>query len=703
MSRRVAAAPGPEPRENRIRTEAGKWIRMRMGLLCGVLGLGLGLVVSAGWDLMVVDGPHWRELAERQRQRRLRVQPKRGIIYDRSGSALAVTVEVPSISLDATELLRGVPAQQVPVVARDAANRIGRALSLEPALVERKILAKRRWTWLRRHVTAEQVEAVRRLGAGQDGERIRGLMVEGEGRRFHPRRELAGPLLGFVAPDGKGKDGLEYALNRELEGHPDQLRGLRDRSGRLIFSEGVSDDQALAGHDLYLTIDQGIQYTAERELANVARTFEAIGGSVIVVEPNTGELLAMASWPGYNPNDYGQSSPEQRRNRAVVDAFEPGSTMKIFTVAAGLAAGTLQPTQQLYCEKGAMAIDNVVIRDTHPAEWLSVPQLLAQSSNICAAKVGLGLGEGLYEAFRRFGFGERTGIDVPGESSGTLRPRGRPWVQVETAAASFGQGISVTNLQLAMATAAIANGGELLEPTLIGKVTTANGEVVRQGAPRVRRRVVSKKVADQVAEMLVAVTEDGGTGIEADIEGYRVAGKTATAQKTDPKTGRYSLDDYIASFVGFVPAKNPVAVVVVTVDEPRVDHAGGAVAAPVFKRVAEMVLRYRGLTPRGTKPVDLKELARRPDPAHLTHAALREARGEAPAVQEVQQAGKPGKDQVRLPDFTGWPVRAALKQTVELGVRPEVSGTGLLARQEPPPGSIVDKGTPVKLIFRPAS
>ena len=231
--------------KNRIQSEEGKWIRMRMGLLCGVLGLGLGLVVSAAWDIMVVDGPHWRELAEKQRQRRLRVQPKRGIVYDRSGSALAVTIEVPSVSLDATELLRGVPPQQVPVVARDAANRIARALDLEPALVERKILAKRRWTWLRRHVTAEQVEAVRRLAAGEGGERIRGLIVEGEGRRFHPRRELAGPLLGFVAPDGKGKDGLEYALNRELEGHPDQLRGLRDRSGRLIFSEGITDRKSV--------------------------------------------------------------------------------------------------------------------------------------------------------------------------------------------------------------------------------------------------------------------------------------------------------------------------------------------------------------------------------------------------------------------------------------------------------------------------
>src|SRR5690606_35016007 len=203
--------------------------------------------------------------------------------------------------------------------------------------------------------------------------------------------------------------------------------------------------------------------------------------------------------PGYNPNDYTASSPEQRRNRAVVDAFEPGSTMKIFTIAAGLSAGTIQPTQRLYCEKGAMAVDNVVIRDTHPSEWLSISQVLAQSSNICAAKIGLALGDGLYEAFRRFGFGERTGEELPGESSGTLHPRGRPWVQVETAAASFGQGISVTNLQMAMAAAAIANGGELLEPVLIRKVTTASGEVVRQSARQVRRRGVSKRVAQQLA------------------------------------------------------------------------------------------------------------------------------------------------------------------------------------------------------------
>ncbi len=449
-----------------------RWIRVRMGILSGLLALGLGLVVSAGYSLMVEDGAAWRELAEGQRQRRLHVAPKRGAIYDRNGSALAVSVEVPSVSMDAVELLRGVAPGQVPLVARACANRIAGVLGLDAAVVERRILQKRRFAWLKRQISAEEADKVRALSNdGPQQERVRGLVVEGEGRRYYPRRELAGPLLGFVAPDGEGKDGLEYALNDELKGQIDKLAGLRDRSGRLIFADGVEDDQALAGHNVYLTIDQGIQYTAERELAQSARQFEAAGGSVVVMDPHTGEILALASWPLFNPNDYGDAEPDQRKERAASAAFEPGSSVKMFTVAAGLAAGVITPTQKLYCEKGVMPVDNVLIRDTHPAEWLTISQILAVSSNICAAKIGLSLGEAkLYEAFRRFGFGERPGVGVPGEASGTLRPRGRGWVQVETASAAFGQGISVSNLQLAMAMSAIANGGELYEPILVKKV-----------------------------------------------------------------------------------------------------------------------------------------------------------------------------------------------------------------------------------------
>ena len=258
---------------NRVRTAEGRGIRLRMGLLCGVLALGMGLVVSAGWDIMVEDGMNWRELAEDQRQRRLRVRPKRGLLYDRNGSALSASVEVPTVSMDAEDLLRGVDPQDVPRVAREAARRIAHALAIDEKLVERKILAKRRWTWLRRRVSAEQVEAIRMLSKGERGERIRGLIIEGEPKRFYPRRELAGPLLGFVSPDGVGRDGLEYSLNDDLEGHADQLRGLRDRSGRLIFPDGIEDERAFAGHNVHLTIDQGIQFAAERQLASSAKAW----------------------------------------------------------------------------------------------------------------------------------------------------------------------------------------------------------------------------------------------------------------------------------------------------------------------------------------------------------------------------------------------------------------------------------------------
>lgn len=688
---------------NRIRTEAGYWVRARIALLCGALAIGLGVVVASGYQLTVVDGRTWREIAEEQRQRRLHVTPKRGSIFDRNGAALAVSVDVPSVSLDALEALRGVEPQNVPVVARQMANRIAAALSLDPSKVEQKILSKRRFAWLKRQLSVAEAAAIRDMMQEQGSEYpVRGLVVDGEARRYYPRRALGSTLLGFVAPDGLGKEGIELSLQDELAGRVEQLKGLRDRSGRLLFADGVEDDRALAGHNLYLTIDQGIQYIAERELALAAETFEAIGGSVAIVDPKTGEILALANWPAYNPNDYRLSSADQRRNRAVTDRFEPGSTMKMFTVAAGLSAGSITPTQQLYCEKGRMPVDNIVIRDTHPAEWLTITQILAVSSNICAAKIGLSLGGGkLYEAFRRFGFGSATELPVPGESDGILLPRSRPWVQVETAAASFGQGISVTNLQLAMGVAALANRGELMTPILVKKVTTATGEVVREAVPKVRWQAVSKQVARTMTEMLVAVTEGEGTGVAAAIQGFQVAGKTATAQKIDPATGRYSPDNFISSFVGIAPARNPALVIAVTLDEPMIDHAGGAVAAPVFRRIADFSLKYLGLVPHGVKQADLGELSRSADPARATQAILRQANGKAPTIQETSVTG--AIKGLRVPDMTGWPAREVMRKVTELGMVPKISGSGLVARQSPEPGQPVAAGQELLIELEPAS
>lgn len=684
----------------------GRYIRLRMGVLCGLLALGLGLVVSAGFDLMVSNGGEWREIAERQRQRRLSMQPKRGSLYDRNGSALAVSVEVPSISVDAAELLKDVPVERLDAYINDASAKIAAALGLEPSSVAKKLVQRRRFAWLKRRVSAEEVEAIRHLSVGGErgAGRIRGLSIAGEGHRYFPRRELAAPLLGFVDPDGKGREGVELALNSDLQGQTEQLSGLRDRNSKLFFVNAVEDERILAGHDVTLSIDQGIQFAAEAELAAATKTFEATGGSVVVVEPNTGEILAIASFPTYNPNDYSTSDVAARRSRGLADTFEPGSSMKIFTIAAGLASGVITPTQELFCEKGIMKVDNVFIRDTHPAAMLSIPKIMSLSSNICAAKIGLAVGgDRLYEVLRRFGFGQHLGVPVTGESSGTLRPRGRSWVDVETAAASFGQGISVTALQLAMAVSAIANGGELMEPILVRKVATATGQAIRSSASRVRRRVVSRAVAAQVAEMMIGVTEGQGTGVEAALEGFEVAGKTATAQKTDPSTGRYSENKFVASFVGFVPARNPAVAIAVVVDEPMVDHAGGNVAAPIFRRVAKMALEYKGLVPRGTSRVNVAELSGRVDPAARAYEIMRVQRGEAPSIQALEEPAPIIQGAVQMPDMSGWPMRDAIRQIAELGLVPLVHGTGLLTRQVPSPGKNSIKGASVDLYFQPAS
>ena len=686
-----------------------KWIRVRMGVVCGLMGLGCGLIVSSAYKLQVDDGPAWREMAEAQRQRRLHVAPKRGTMYDRNGVPMAVSVEVPSISADAFEMLRMVDEKAPPGAIKQIAGQLAKALHLDAAEVLTRIASRRRFVWLKRRVTADEVEAVRALGdPKKSANPLRGLQIEGEGRRYYPNRDLAGTTLGFVAPDGEGKEGLELQLEDELRGHAEEVKGLRDRSGRLLFAEGVSDEQSLAGHSVFLSIDQGIQYVAEQELNSAVRTYEATGGSVVVMDPNTGEILAMASNPTYNPNDYSESPLESRRNRAIQDRFEPGSTIKVFTLAAALAAHTLTPTQKTYCEKGSMAIDNVIIHDTHVSEWLTPTQLLAVSSNIGAAKIGIELGESkLYDAFRRFGFGEPTGLPLPGEAAGVLRSRGRPWVPVETAAASFGQGVSTTTVQLAMAIGAIANGGRLMEPILVKKVTDGTGNVVHENPPKVRREAVPAQVARTMAEMLVAVTEGEGTGIEAAFQGFKVAGKTATAQKADPETGRYTADRFVASFIGFVPADKPRIAIAVVLDEPMLTHAGGAVAAPVFRRIAQFSLRYLGVKPTGGADVTLSTVAR---DAVMPESSAKPAssgvpwRTSAPPVsREAPEIAVNQGPSATLPTFVGMPAREALRMATALGVEPSLLGSGVVARQEPSAGAVVPRGTVLKLFLEPPS
>ena len=669
------------------------------------MALGLGGFISTAYRVQVDDGAAWRETAEKQRQRRLHIEPKRGTIYDRNGTALAVSIEVPSVSADVVEMLHGADTPEAQTtVLRDASVRLSRALGLDAGELYAKLEQRRRFVWIKRRISGDETAAIRELS---DPKKqlvpLRGLTIEGEGHRYYPGRELAGPVLGFVAPDGQGKDGLELALDDDLRGHVEDVKGLRDRSGRLIFAEGSNDDQALEGHDVTLSLDEGIQHIAEQELDAAQRTYETKGASIVVVDPNTGELYALASSPGYNPNDYADSEVDSRRDRVVVDRFEPGSAMKPFTIAAALAAGTTKPTESIFCEHGTYEVGNVVIHDTHVNDWLTPTQILARSSNIGALKIGLGLGEpALYAAFRRFGFGEPSGLPLPGEAAGVLRPRSRPWFEVETANASFGQGISVTTVQLAMGYAAIANGGRLLEPVLVRKVSDARGNIVREGAPHVRREVLQPQLARMLTEMLTAVTETGGTATEAAIPGVRVAGKTGTAQKVDPATGKYSMDHFTASFIGIVPADRPRLVVAVVLDEPTIGHYGGDLAGPVFRRVAEASLRYLGVSAGASSklPPASGNLQPSGSPAVVSPDAPVDAKTAfAPQVSVMTL----GQGEVRVPDAAGLGARDALRLFTSAGLMPEIEGSGRLVRQAPAAGAATPKGGVVHLVFEPPS
>ncbi len=695
-----------------------RWIKFRMGVLCGLLGLGLFSVISSAFNIQVKHGAEWRQIAERQRQRRLKVQPTRGSILDRNGEAIAVSVDVPSVAVNAHEMVRGVPEPKASMMLDANAAKLSSALGLPFAEVQTKLKSKRRFAWLKRRISQEEATALRALIDPRRPDAMKGLMLEGEGHRFYPGREALWGLVGYVGADGNGLDGVEKAYDEDLRGNPDAISALRDRKGTLLFGDGLEDERSLSGDDVHLSLDLGLQFQVQEDLEAALRAFEAKSGSAVVIDPNTGEIVAMASAPAYNPNDYSDSPLESRRHHALADRIEPGSTMKIFTVAAALNEGKLNPTQALFCENGAWSIGGITIHDTHPEGMLAPSQVIAKSSNICAAKIGLSLGEaGLYGALKRFGFGEQTGLGLPGEAAGVLRAKGRPWFEVETASASFGQGISVTTVQLAMAMGAIANGGRLLEPLLVRKVTSGAGAVVREEAPRVKREVVSPAAARMVTEMMAGVVEEGGTGREAYIPGYRVAGKTATAQKADPTTGKYDPDKFVSSFVGFVPAQKPRFVIAVVVDEPWVAHLGGQVAAPVFRRIAMRALSRYGVAPSG-------DVAKQPitfpleDPTPRVYAeasksappASNELTGPTGAVSAptaaVAMIGppvSPDAARVALPDVNGMSAREAIKMLASIGLQPVLDGSGTVMKQDPPAGGAVLKGSTVRLELKPAT
>ncbi len=647
------------------------WIRLRMVLAGAVIALLFVLAFYRAFALTVLDHDKMHDAARAQYHKEVRVPGARGDILDRNGIALAVSVEVPSIEANPRKLR---------TKEETAARRLSAVLGTDPYLLAERFRTNRSFVWVSRQVSPKQAKAVMALG-------IEGVALRKEPRRFYPNGSLAGQVLGIVDIDGKALDGVELSLDRWLSPSRSVVAGLKDAMGRPVFVDGLPTLGPTSGRTVVLTIDKSIQYEAQQALEETVEANEAKGGALVVMDPRTGEVLAMADAPGFDPNNARASRPDQRRNRAVTDALEPGSVTKIFTLSAVLEKRVAQTSTHVFCENGRIKVDDHVIRDSHPHKWLTVTQCIQKSSNICTYKLARRIGRAtLYQYLRAFGFGSRTGIRLPGERKGRIRPW-RRWSEAGLANISFGQGFTVTAVQLAAALSALGNGGIWRRPRILKSVRDADGNVTMlTSSPG--RRVVGRWVARKVIRVMQTVVQPGGTGVQAALDDWRVAGKTGTAQKVDPETGSYSKDRWVASFIGLVPADNPRLAIVVMVDEPKVRHYGGEVAAPAFARVAEAGLKILGVPPTKPRSHRRKKRARPPGPTESLLPA-------APPLPTAPVEGGEGG----MPDFSGLTIHQALALAHRHGLTCRFSGTGLAVHQVPAPGGSV--GGPCQVDFEP--
>ncbi|HEY8209306.1 MAG TPA: penicillin-binding protein [Myxococcaceae bacterium] len=645
----------------------GRWMRVRVALVGAVLLMGLSGDLLRAVQLQVFERSRFLDMAEGQYLRQVEIPARRGDIFDRKGTPLGQSVEVDSLWADPSML----PDRAA------AAKLLGARLKEPAAQLLQRFERGKRFAWIKRGARPEEVAAVRDL-------KLPGVLVVKEPRRFYPQRELAAQVLGMVGVDGRGLEGVELAFDDELTGQSAQVPGLRDARGRQVLTAGAAPAQERQGASVTLTLDGNLEHLAERALERAVADSRAVSGMVVVLDPRTGELLALANSPRFNPNTPKDAHAQAMRDRAALDTFEPGSTMKAFTVAAALEERAIKPADAFFCENGAWDVGRDTINDTHPWGWLSTGKILQVSSNIGSAKIAQALGrERFVEYLQRFGFGERVGLGLPGEGKGVL-----PFPRAEIALANqaFGQGLTATAVQLAAGYGALANGGALMRPFLVSKVVDPDGVVLLESRPVEVRRAVSPKTARTVLAMLEGVVADEGTAPKARMPGYRVAGKTGTAQKADPVARGYS-DKRIASFVGVVPADAPRLVIAVVIDEPQTDKYGGLSAAPAFKEIADGAMAYLGVP---SHPVAMAAV--NPEPAPPPQAAP-----PPPAARTVvAEAPLPaGANAVLVPDLTGRVSREAVNRLLAASLEPHLRGTGRVVGQTPEPGSRVERGSQV--------
>ena len=648
-----------------------KWLKLRLvSVLIFFLVLFIALF-SRAFQLQVLSGEKLKNLAQRQHMATLQLQPERGMIYDRNGEKLAVSVLADSVCADPTRIADPVRASQ----------QIAGILNLDKQVVMKKILEPKNFCWLARRISPDQA-------ANVDNAEIEGIFLVKEPKRFYPNGQLAAHLLGFAGADANGLEGLENKYDDILKGKPEKLAWARDAKGKKIFLRvGNNEAKKDESVNLVLTIDSRIQYLVETHLKEAVVSKGAKGGIAIVMDPKTGEILAMANEVGFNPNNINGLTPEKWRNRAITDYFDPGSTFKPFLVAGALEEKTVRESEKFYCEDGNYAVANRVIHEANRKRHgqLSVRDILKYSSNIGAVKIAQKLGkEKFYQYIDSFGFGMKTGIDLPGESPGLVRPV-KKWTKVDTATIAFGQGVSVTAIQMIAAMSAIANGGVLMKPYILRSVTDKNNIPIKMYNPTVVRKVVSVETAKRMTNMLTEVVGSAdGTGKNANIVNVAVAGKTGTSQKFDFSRGVYSSEKVRTSFMGFFPADNPQVAILVILDEPQRDKWGGVAAAPVFKSIGEQILNCFKTNIRETPIFEQGK----PNKVQLISAQ-----------ETIFARSVDNNDESAVPDFHGLTIRDAMKKAKARSIELKVSGNGWAVRQYPPAGVVLGEDRVCNVVF----
>jgi cell division protein FtsI (penicillin-binding protein 3) len=611
--------------------------RWRVFIVAALIIALFAMVSVKALELQVLDRERAFKIARKQHHGTSTLLPRRGKIFDRNAKELAVNVDVKSVYANPKKVTN----------PSETANLLSEKLSLPLEKILSRVSSNKSFVWIKRLADSKSVDEIQNSD-------ITGLGFIPEPKRIYPNGHLLGQVIGFADVDSIGLEGIEYRYDNLLIGKTRKLTLKRDARGNKILNDPSEiqdiDQDKTSGHDIVLTIDSQIQHIVERELKEGIEEMGGEQGMAIIMNPETGEVLAMASYPFLDPNNYSQFPEANRRNLPIWYAYEPGSTMKVFLAASALEDKKVNPNSEFNCENGRRKIGSAVIKDIKPRGTLTVAEIVKYSSNIGASKIGELMGrDSYYKYLKKFGFGDKTGIGLPGESSGQLAAP-RKWGPIELATISFGQGISVTSLQLVTALSAIANGGYLMKPYVIEKIVDPAGNVIEENKPEVVTRVISYDTSYQMKQIMQSVVEDG-TGKRAQIPGFSVAGKTGTAQIPNPKSGGYYSDRYIASFIGFTPVQDPAIVMAVVVEAPRVKTHGGSVAAPIFKQIAEKVLFHMGVSPK-------KELV----------------------GMKV------------MPDLSGMSVRDILKWSEEEGVKVEVKGSGFVTNQKPLPGDLIKEG-----------